>query len=159
MLERGLRSSTVAIVLVAVGVLSWAGGRWWVAGGHAPMRVGWLAGVLLLGMGLVVVATGRRMWRMRRGRGHVEPLVAARIPGLAPGQRTHHGAVIAGLDLGQALALLPDVGFAGRGELAVKWAVGALGAPALVAAGLLVQSWCRLDDDDDEDPTSSSRLS
>ncbi|QBF45071.1 DUF3180 domain-containing protein [Janibacter limosus] len=158
MLERGLRSSTVAIVLVAVGVLSWAGGRWWVAGGHAPMRVGWLAGVLLLGMGLVVVATGRRMWRMRRGQGHVEPLVAARILGLAQASALT-GAVIAGLDLGQALALLPDVGFAGRGELAVKWAVGALGALALVAAGLLVQSWCRLDDDDDEDPTSSSRLS
>ncbi|KRE37408.1 hypothetical protein ASG73_06925 [Janibacter sp. Soil728] len=154
MLDRGLRLSTVATVVAAAGVLSWAGGRWWIAGGHAPMRVGWLAGVLLLGMGLVVVAAGRRMWRMRRGQGHVEPLVAARVLGLAQASALT-GAVIAGLDLGQALALAPDAGFAGRGGLALRWAVGGAGALALVAAGLLVQSWCRLDDDDDEDQSRS----
>lgn len=154
MLDRGLRFSTVAIVLVAAGVLSWAGGRWWLAGGHAPMRVGWLAGVLLLGMGLVVVAAGRRMWRMRRGQGHVEPLVAARVLGLAQASALT-GAVIAGLDLGQAFALAPDAEFAGRGALALRWAVGGAGALALVAAGLLVQWWCRLDDDGDDDSSRS----
>lgn len=153
MLDRGLRLSTVAVVLVAAGALSWAFGRWWVTGGHAPMRVGWLAGVLLVGMGAVVVATGRRMWRMRHGRTHVEPLVAARILGLAQASALT-GAVIAGLHAGQALALAPDAGFAGRGELAVKWAVAALGALVLVGAGMLVQSWCRVDDDDDERPGS-----
>lgn len=155
MLERGLRLPTVLVVLLACGALSWSFGRWWITGGHAPLRVGWLAGALLVAMGAIVLVTGRRMWRMRHGRTHVEPLVAARILGLAQASALT-GAVIAGLDLGQAVALAPDAGFAGRGELAVKWAVAGLGALVLVAAGLLVQSWCRVDrDDDDEEPGRS----
>lgn len=149
MLTRGLRVSTVVVVLAAAAALSWSFGRWWLAGGHPPLRVGWFAGVILLGMGVVVVVTGARMWRMRHGRTHVEPVVAARILGLAQASALT-GAVVAGLHLGQAIALAPDAGFAGRGELAVKWGVAALGALVLAAAGLLVQRWCRIDEDDDE---------
>lgn len=154
MLDRGLKLSTLAAVIVVAGALSWAFARWWISGGHAPMRVGWLAGVLLVGMGAVVVVTGRRMWRMRHGQAHVEPLVAARILGLAQASALT-GAVIAGLHAGQALALAPDAGFAGRGELAVMWAVAALGALVLAGAGLLVQSWCRVDDDDGDERRGS----
>lgn len=158
MLDRGLRWSTVTVVLAAAAVLSWAFGRWWIAGGHPPLRVGWLAGVVLLGMGAVVLGMGLRMWRMRHGRTHVEPVVAARILGLAQASALT-GAVIAGLHLGQAIALAPDAGFAGRGGLALKWAVAGLGAVVLGSAGLLVQRWCRIDDDDDEDPSSRSGVS
>lgn len=156
MLTRGLKIPTVAVVLVAVAALSWSFGRWWLAGGNSPMRVGWLAGVLLLGMGVIVVVTGHRMRRMRHGRTHVEPVVAARILGLAQASALT-GAVVAGLHLGQALALAPDHDFGGRGELALKWAVAALGAVLLAAAGLLVQAWCRIDDDDDRPDRSNVR--
>ncbi|MEN3121254.1 DUF3180 domain-containing protein [Janibacter terrae] len=156
MLSRGLRLPTVLAVVVGTGVLSWSVGRWWLAGGNAPLRVGWLAGVLLLGMAVVVVAAGARMWRMRHGRTHVAPVVAARILGLAQASSLT-GAVMAGLDLGQALVLLPDRDFAGRGELALWWALGGAGALALVAAGLLVQSWCRIGGDEDEPPDGRER--
>lgn len=154
MLRHGLRIPTVVAVVVGSGVLSWSFGRWWLAGGNAPLRVGWLAGVLLLGMAVVVVVAGARMWRMRLGRTHVEPVVAARILGLAQASALT-GAVMAGLDLGQALALLPDHDFAGRGELALWWALGGAGALALVVAGLLVQSWCRISGGGDEETDAS----
>lgn len=150
MLRRGISISMVALVAAAAAVLSWAVGSWWIDGGRAPLRVGWLAGVLLLAMGAVVLAAGSRMWRQRRGRTHVPPLVAARLLGLAQASALT-GAVMTGLDLGQVLALLPDLDFGGRGALAARWSVAALGALALTAAGLLVQRWCRVDTGDDED--------
>lgn len=148
MLTHGVKITTAAIVLVAAGALSWSFGRWWLAGGHSPLRIGWLAGALLIGMGVVVLVAGARMWRMRRGRTHVEPLVAARILGLAQASALT-GAVVAGLYVGQALALAPDHDFAGRGELAVKWAVAGVGAGVLAVCGLVVQSWCRIDGEGD----------
>ena len=155
MLDRGLRLPTVLGVLAVAGVLSWGFGRWWISGGHSPLRVGWFTGVLLLGMAAVVVVTGRRMWRMRHGRAHVGPIVAERILRLAQA-RAITGAVVAGLYLGPALALAPDIGYAGRGELALAWSVAGLGAIALLAAGMVVQWWCRVDDDDDDEPESST---
>ena len=50
MLDRGLRIHTVLAALALAGVLSWGFGRWWVGGGHAPLRIGWLTAVLLVGM-------------------------------------------------------------------------------------------------------------
>ncbi|GAA8850985.1 hypothetical protein DUHN55_36190 [Helicobacter pylori] len=154
MLDRGLRLHTVLAALALAGVLSWGFGRWWVAGGHAPLRIGWLTAVLLVGMAVIVVAAGRRMWRMRRGRTHVPPIVAERILRLSQASALT-GAVIGGLYLGQAVTLAPDIGYAGRGHLALVWAVAGLAALLLTGAGLLVQSWCRVDDDREDDEESS----
>lgn len=153
MLRTGLKTSTVVLVAVAVTVLSWGFGRWWLNDGHAGLRVGWVAGVLLVAMAVVVVVTGSRMWRMRRGRTHVEPVVAARVLGLAQASALT-GAITAGFYLGQALALLPDHDFGGRGTLALQHGLAALGGLLMAVAGLLVQSWCRIDRDDDEDDES-----
>lgn len=150
MLRTGLKISTTVLVAFAVMVLSWGFGRWWITGGHAGLRIGWVAGVLLVGMAVVVVVAGSRMWRMRRGRTHVEPVVAARLLGLAQASALT-GAITGGFYLGQALALLPDHDFGGRGVLAVQHGLAALGGLLLAVAGLLVQSWCRIDGDDDED--------
>lgn len=150
MLRTGLKISTTVLVAVAVMVLSWGFGRWWITGGHAGLRIGWVAGALLVGMAVVVVVAGSRMWRMRRGRTHVEPVVAARLLGLAQASALT-GAITGGFYLGQALALLPDHDFGGRGVLAVQHGLAALGGLLMVVAGLLVQSWCRIGGDDDED--------
>ncbi len=150
MLREGLRTSVVLLIAAAVTVLSWGFGRWWLTGGHSAMRVGWIAGALLVGMAVIVVVAGSRMWRMRRGRTHVEPLVAARLLGLAQASALT-GAITGGFYLGQALALLPDHDFAGRGALAVQHAFAAVGGLLMAVAGLLVQSWCRIRDDEDED--------
>ena len=150
MLRDGLKISTVALIALVVTVLSWGFGQWWLAAGHPAFRVGWLAGALLIGMAVIVVVTGSRMWRMRQGRTHVEPVVAARVLGLAQASALT-GAIVGALYLGQALALAPDHDFAGRGALAIQMAFAALGGAAMIAGGLLVQSWCRIEDDDDDD--------
>lgn len=150
MLRQGLKVSTLALVALLLTVLSWGIGRWWLSGGNAALQIGWLAGALLLGMAVVVVVTGSRMWRMRHGRTHVEPVVAARVLGLAQASALT-GAVMAGVYLGQALVLVPDITFAGRGGLVLRFGAAALGGLLMAVAGLLVQSWCRIEDDDDED--------
>ncbi len=150
MLRNGLKLSTTGLVALVVTVLSWGVGRWWLSGGHAAPQIGWLTGALLIAMAVVVVITGSRMWRMRRGRTHVEPVVAARILGLAQASALT-GAVMGGVYLGQALVLVPDIGFAGRGALLLRFALAAGGGLLLTLGGLLVQSWCRIADDDDED--------
>lgn len=155
MLTHGVKVSAVALVTLAVTVLSWGVGRWWLASGHSAPRIGWLAGLLLFGMALVVAAAGSRMWRMRRGRTHVPPLVAARLLGLGQASALT-GAVTGGLYLGQALVLLPDHDFAGRGQMALRFGVAAVGGLVMAAAGLLVQSWCRVDDTDAEEGSGRS---
>lgn len=150
MLRQGVQLATVMLVLLGATVLSWGLGRWWVSGGRTLMEIGWLPGGLLIGMALVVVATGSRMWRMRRGETHVEPLVAARLLGLAQASALT-GAVTGGLYLGQALVLLPDLDFAGRGALAARMAFAGLGGLLMSGAGLLVQRWCRIGDEDEEE--------
>ncbi len=151
MLRHGLRITTVLITAAAVTLLSWSAGRWWVASGNAPVRVEWLVGVLLIAMALVVLWAGRRMWRMRRGLGHVEPLVAARLLGLAQASALT-GAITGGIYLGLAIVLVPDIGFAGRGMMAAQLGFAALGAALIAVAGLVVQHWCRIErKDEDED--------
>lgn len=150
MLREGVKIPMLAIVALAVTVLSWGLGRWWISGGHPALQIGWLAGALLLGMAVIVLVTGSRMWRMRQGRAHVEPVVAARVLGLAQASALT-GAVMAGVYLGQVVVLLPDLAFAGRGGLALRFGFAALGGLLITAAGLVVQAWCRIDDGDDED--------
>lgn len=150
MLRSGLKRSTTGLVALFATIISWGVGRWWMSGGHSAPQIGWLTGGLLVAMAVVVVLTGSRMWRMRRGRTHVEPVVAARILGLAQASALT-GAVMGGVYLGQTLVLLPDMNYAGRGALMLRFALAALGGLLLVVGGLLVQSWCRIADDDDED--------
>ncbi len=150
MLRDGLKTSTVALVALLLTVVSWGVGRWWLSAGNAALQVGWLSGVLLIGMAVIVVVTGSRMWRMRHGRTHVEPVVAARILGLAQASALT-GAVMGAAYLGQVIALLPDVGYAGRGGLVMRFGLAALGGLLMTVGGLLVQSWCRIEDDEDED--------
>ena len=155
MLKHGLKLSVVALVALAVTVLSWGVGRWWLSGGRPAPQVGWVAGLLLLAMALVVAFAGSRMWRMRRGRTHVPPLVAARLLSLAQASALT-GAVVGGAYLGQVLLLLPELDLAGRGAVAARQALAGVGGLLVTAAGLLVQRWCRLPPPDEE-PGSGAR--
>lgn len=106
--------------------------------------------LLFLAAGIAVSAQGLR----RRLRGDVDsrpvdPLAAARMAALAKAS-SHAGAVLAGIYLGLAAFFLTAVsGEFRRGRL-LLCALSVLGALALVAAGLLLESVCRvktLDDD------------
>lgn len=147
MLRQGLRPWTVVLTALVAMLASWAVGRWWLDGGNQPVRVTWLAGALLVGMAVAVLVMGRRMWRHRYRGAHVEPLVAARVLGLAQASALT-GALTAGGYLGQALLHVPDLDFANRGEIALWHAVAGAGGALVAAAGLVVQSWCRIVDDE-----------
>lgn len=157
MLTHGLKVSTTLLVAAVPAVLSWGFGRWWLTSGHSAMSIGWIAGALLVGMAVVVVVAGLRMWRMRRGGALVAPLVAARLLVLAQASALT-GALTGGFYLGQALALLPDYDFAGRGVLALQHGLAAAGGALMVIAGLLVQSWCRIDPSEDEDEDEGAEV-
>ena len=144
------RVSTILITAIIAALVSWILGRWWLGAGNGPVQVGWFVGLLLIGMAVVVLGAGLRMWRMRSGRTHVPPLVAARLLGLAQASALT-GAITGGIYVGLALVLLPDIGFAERGAMALRLGFAALGATAITVAGLVVQHWCRVDDEDDDD--------
>ena len=59
----------------------------------------------------------------------------------------------------QALVLLPDLDFGGRGTIALWDALAGLGGLLVAGAGLIVQSWCRIVEDDDEGEDGEQRRS
>ena len=67
MLREGVKIPMLAIVALAVTVLSWGLGRWWISGGHPALQIGWLAGALLIGMAVNSMIRERRA-RNRAGR-------------------------------------------------------------------------------------------
>ncbi|GAB3110495.1 hypothetical protein GCM10027055_09910 [Janibacter alkaliphilus] len=158
MLRSGLRAGSLLLLAVIATGLSWVVGRWWLDAGNQPLRVTWLAAGLLLAMAVVVLVMGWRMRRHQRGQARVEPLLAARILALAQASALT-GAVVGGGYLGQALVLLPDLDFGGRGTIALWDALAGLGGLLVAGAGLIVQSWCRIVEDDDEGEDGEQRRS
>lgn len=149
MLQTGLPLRTSLLVTLGVTVVSWLASRWWINAGHRVLEAPWLAPVLLLAMaaGLVVAAWPSR--RYRRGGKPVEALRAARVLALCQAAALT-GAVVAGLYLGHAAALLPDLGFGQHAELALRLVLAGGAAAVLVGVAHLGQSWCRYRDDEDD---------
>lgn len=146
----GLSWRTVLAVGAVATALSWVLGRWWLGAGNQPFRVTWLAGGLLLAMAVVVLVSGWRMRGHQRRERLVEPLLAARILSLAQASALT-GALVGGGYLGQALVLLPDLDFGGRGGIALGHGLAGLGGALVAVAGLVVQGWCRVVDDEDDE--------
>ncbi|WP_370891104.1 DUF3180 domain-containing protein [Janibacter sp. GXQ6167] len=146
MLREGLRISTVAIVMLACALVT-AFGTAMIA--EMP-RVPWIAIGLLVLMAVIVLAIGWPVRRHTHGGKRVESLRAARVLGLAQASALT-GAGVAGVYLGPLLRLLPDLGWADSSERALRLGLAVLAALAVVVAGLVVQAWCRVNEDDDED--------
>lgn len=157
-LRHGVRArhlAAVAVVTTLLSALLWEVSR---RSGGLVARPSWVAVVLLLVMaGLVLTAA----WPVRQhlaGRADkaLDPLRAARA-GILAQAAALTGAGALGWYLGAVLVALRDLDLAAvRGT--VPWLAGtALAAAVVVAAGLLAQSWCRLDDDPSGDtPTPRS---
>ncbi len=156
MLREGLAWRSTALVGVVVTAVAWLGARWWLAQGHRPLEAPWLAAALLVVMAVTVLVLGRPMRRYRRGGSPVEPLRGARVLGLAQASALT-GAVVAGLYLGQVLPLVGDLGFARNGELALRLALAGLGGVLVAVSGHVVQSWCRVRDDEPPRPDDTAR--
>lgn len=119
---------------------------------HVPASVLSAAGILLLAA--VVGDQGRHVRRLVAGRpSNLTPLQAARVAVLAKASALA-GGVIAGYFAAQLLLTLDTL--QAPGSRSQAWISGGslLACVVLVVVGLLVESWCRLPPDDDEDAES-----
>lgn len=108
---------------------------------------------LVLCVALLTVAWPIRRWRQGRLDRRLDPLRAFRTLILARAAALT-GGVVAGWYLAQALVLFPDAESASVAR-GIAWCVAYVVSGALmIACGMLVQSWCRLDPpgDDEYDP-------
>ena len=151
MIETGLRLRTSLLVALAASVTSWLLSRWWLSEGRGALQAPWLAPVLLLVMAGALLVVAWPLRRYRKGGRPVDPLRAARVLALCQAAALT-GAMVLGLYLGHAGALLPDVGFGQYGERVLRLVLAAAAAASVVVAAHVGQSWCRVRDDPDEDP-------
>ncbi|TNU76717.1 DUF3180 family protein [Miniimonas arenae] len=130
-------------------VLQWASSR----GTSVPAPL--VVPILLLVGAVVVLALGWRVRQLVRGRGTMDAIAAARVAALAV-TAALVGAAMVGAGAAQiaAVAAVADAPAARRDVLVGSATLVA--ALLCVAAGLLVQHWCRVPDDPD-DPRGSGR--
>src|SRR5690606_11470201 len=99
-----------------------------------------------LGMGWNV-----RQYRAGKRPG-LDPLVAARTVVLATAS-AYTGSLLAGWYGAHVVLVLGDLAIEGRRAVAVSGGFALLAAVALVVAGLVVERWCEIRaDEDDDDP-------
>lgn len=150
----GLRPATVAGGFVVAGVVGYLLQRYVNDHlGRLPFP-GWPGIALLVTLGCVLIAAGLpiRRWQAGRRDRRLDPIVAFRTLMLARAGALS-GGVVAGWYLAHALVLAPDAASASvlRG---IGWCLGYVASGVfLIAVGMLLQSWCRVDppqDDPDE---------
>jgi hypothetical protein len=135
-------------------VLTWSGLQVWVASGRGEPDLMWLT---TLTIGLLAVAVFAVGWPVRqwvngdRSR-RIDALRAARTAALAKAASAA-GSLLAGLFLGWSVHYLPTVEIAARrSELYVAGA-DVVVSLLLLAAGLVVERYCRVPPSDDDEET------
>lgn len=146
-----VRRRTGLLVALAATATAWVLLETWAGRSGSVPPLSWTAIVATAAMTAAVLAAGlpvRRWVRGRRDRA-LDPLVAARTAVLARAA-IYGGAVLIGWYLAQSLVLVPDLVGARRTRFVVGL-VAAATALALALAGYVVQHWCRVPPEDDED--------
>jgi hypothetical protein len=145
----GIRTRTLLAVAVVVGGASWVALRLLQGGGRDLPSTSWLAVFIFVALALGLLLAGRPVKRLVAGRATrpVNPLYAARVLALAQAAALA-GAAIVGWYVAQVLMLVPDADIPSQQLQMLTLGVLALAAAGLAAVGLLVQRWCRLEDDD-----------
>ena len=145
----GIRTRTLVAVAVVVGGASWVALRLLQGGGRDLPSTSWLAVFIFVALALGLLLAGRPVKRLVAGRATrpVNPLYAARVLALAQAAALA-GAAIVGWYVAQVLMLVPDADIPSQQLQMLTLVVLALAAAGLAAVGLLVQRWCRLEDDD-----------
>lgn len=150
--QAGIRVSVLVLAAVAMTALGWFGLRLVEGRGAAVPEPGWLALVVMLALGVLVIVAGWQVKQVRDGKAerHVSPLRAART--LVLGQAAAlTGAALVGWYLANVLHLLPDSDVESQRGRIGPFVVHVVVALALAVAGMVVQRWCRLHPRDDED--------
>lgn len=149
------------VLLVVTGVATvagWALATAWRSAGRALPDPGW---ALVIPVVLIVALVLGLGWNIRsylrgslatRPRAHPSPQRARATLGAAQAAALG-GAILAGLFLALLLGRLPNLDVPSVRDDAIRYGVLALVSGLPIAAGLLVQSWCRLPPEDDDDST------
>lgn len=150
----GLRWTHCLGVALAVAALTFAGLSWWDGQGHALPRPSLLVAVSLALIGAAVLVMGRAVRRfVVDGPGaapRMTSLRAFRVLVVAQAAALT-GSGFAGWYAGVLAALVPTVqaiGVSAEGGRLGRTAALLVLSIALAVIGLVVQSWCKLDDDE-----------
>jgi hypothetical protein len=145
----GIRARTLIAVAVVVGGGSWVVLRLLQGGGRDLPSTSWLAVFIFVALALGLLLAGRPVKRLVAGRATrpVNPLYAARVLAMAQAAALA-GAAIVGWYVAQVLMLIPDADIPSQQLQMLTLGVLTLAAAGLAAVGLVVQRWCRLEDDD-----------
>lgn len=109
--------------------------------------------VLVGGFALVVLVLGWRVRQYVRGKTSMDAIAAARVAALAV-SAAFVGALMVGIGVAQVVAVSGLTDAPAARTDAVVGAITAVLSAGLLVAGLLVQAWCRIREDDDEDRPS-----
>ena len=157
MRRREIRVTTLLLVAVVTGIVSFAMFTVITRSGSLVPRPAVLSGVLLVVMGGLVLWLARPVRRYLTGQATtpLDPLRAARTVVLAQAAAIT-GAAAAGWYAGQVGVVLTDLSLdANRGRLLPLGAL-VVASLALSTAGLVAQRWCRVEPPE-EDENSSER--
>ncbi len=138
---------TAVAALIAVYLLL----RFWSSRGNPIPEISWFTVAVIVLIGALVLAGG---WQIRSYRQHKvtrmpSPQLARRTVVSAQASALVGGA-LAGWYGGHVGVALGNLDSDRLREIALVGTVAALASAGLAAVGLVVQSWCRIDDDEDE---------
>lgn len=144
----GIRFRVLATVAVVIGGASWVVLKLLQGGGRELPTTSWLAVFIFVALGLGLLLAGRPVKRLVAGRATrpLNPLYAARVLAMAQAAALA-GAAIVGWYLAQIVLLLPDADIPSQQLQMLVLGILALAAAGLATVGLVVQRWCRLDED------------
>ncbi|MEJ5914000.1 DUF3180 domain-containing protein [Pseudokineococcus sp. 1T1Z-3] len=147
------RWTTPVVVALLAGVVGLAAAGPLERLGLPLTRLPWTAVVAVLVLAVVTLGLGWpvRQWNRGRRDRPLDPLRAARTVVLGQASALA-GSALLGWYVGQVLYLLPEVAYPLQQRSAINLTIAALASAVLLVAGLLVERWCRLPEDDDDAP-------
>jgi hypothetical protein len=143
----------LALLAGAVAVLSTALLRTVEARGVILVAPPVLAGVVMLGIAVVVARLGWNVRQFVRGRRPgLDPLLAARTVVLATAA-AYSGSILTGWYAGHVLVVIDRLGHPPLRDFALAAGVCVLCAATLAAVGLVAERWCQVPPPEDDDPS------
>lgn len=144
------RWSTLVVIALSIGSLTWVGDRWMFhRGGYTP-EVGWLVLPVELLIAGVVLFLGLRVRQYLRGeRPGLDGLRAARTATLAKAA-AYTGSLLLGWYGGQTFFWLSEVAVPAAGGFAIRAGLAFAGALVLAIVGMLTERMCQIPPADKE---------
>jgi hypothetical protein len=158
-MRHGIRLQALVLVAVLAGITGFLVGVVITRDGSLLPRTPVVAGLLLVVMAGLVVWLARPVRRYLQGRSTVplDPVQAARTVVLAQAAALT-GAASAGWFSGQLVVVLRDLSLVANQDRVLPLLLMLAASVVLAVAGMVAQSWCRIDRDE-EDPPEGPDLS